>query len=52
MNLSAVITPTRTFNLLYIILDSVFILILVLVLILKHKKDTLYFSLLEAYFTF
>lgn len=39
------ITPTRSFNLLYIILDSLFILVLLFIFIYKKKKDTLYFSL-------
>lgn len=39
------ITPTRTFNLLYIILDSIFIIILIGLLLWKKKKSTLYFSL-------
>ena len=40
------ITPTRTFNLLYIILDSIFIIAFVSLLFIKKKRITGIFSLL------
>lgn len=39
------VTPTRNFNLLYIILDSIFILILLVLLLYQKKYITLLFSL-------
>lgn len=39
------VTPTRSFNLLYIILDSIFILILLVLLLYQKKYITLLFSL-------
>ena len=43
--LESIITPTRNFNLLYIILDSIFIVLLLVLLILKKRYQTLIWSL-------
>ena len=40
------ITPTRTFNLLYIILDSIFIIAFMVLLIVKKRRITAIFALL------
>ena len=39
------ITPTRNFNLLYIILDSIFILFLLIMLVVKKRYFTTLFAL-------
>lgn len=45
INLLSQITPTRSFNLAYIILDSIFLLVLCFLLFFQKKKVTLIFSL-------
>jgi len=44
-NLASAITPTRNFNILYIILDSIFILALIGLLLWKKRNSTLIFGL-------
>lgn len=43
--LSETITPTRTFNLLYIILDSIFVIVLLLLLFFKKRYTTILFAI-------
>ncbi len=45
MILNDLITPTRNFNLLYIILDSLFVIFFLILLIIKKRYQTVLFSL-------
>lgn len=45
LSVSETITPTRTFNLLYIILDSIFLFVLLILLIIKKRYTTVLFAI-------
>ncbi|MBS5852154.1 MAG: hypothetical protein ACLUG4_00860 [Bacilli bacterium] len=50
LNFITSITPTRTFNLLYIILDTIFVIVLLILLFIKQKKIPFILLYLEEFY--